>query len=405
MKIIALLESEIISGGGFNQALNAILQMKRICAGRFEFEVFTTVKENIQTLEKLGLTANFLRIGLLEKLLSKFVTMPSGQRIQRWLKLILPLEKKLMDHGADLIYFIEPSFRSATMQRLNYINTVWDLCHRDTPEFPEVREFNEFHAREIIYQKVLAPSVVVLTESKTSAGNIFRRYGVDRERLLPMPLSPAPFLNEKHATGTEVVLAKYQLDVGYYFYPAQFWSHKNHIRILEALLILRQDGFCPIMVFAGGDMGNRKVVEHFITRNDLTGQVKVLGFVPAEDMRGLYIGCRAIVMPTYFGPTNIPPLEAWVIGRPLIYSSHLREQAGDAAILIDPDDANDLAAALKACLDDRLCAELVERGRRRLQEIEVERNAAEEELLGRLVRFEKRSLCWGAGQTRLYQKY
>jgi hypothetical protein len=92
----------------------------------------------------------------------------------------------------------------------------------------------------------------------------------------------------------------------------------------------------------------------------------------------------------------MPPLEAWMIGRPLIYSSHLHEQAGDAAILIDPDSANDLAEAMKASMDDRLCTVLVGKGRRRLQEIEVQRDAAEMELLTRLVRFEKRSRCWGA---------
>ena len=214
-----------------------------------------------------------------------------------------------------------------------------------------------------------------------------------------MPFSPAPLLTEIHATSTHDVLAKYQIEGGYFFYPAQFWSHKNHIRILEALLILQQEGWRPTMVFTGSDMGNRKTVERFITRNGLAEQVKILGFVPAEDMRGLYSGSRAVVMPTYFGPTNLPPLEAWMIGRPLIYSSHLREQAGDAAILIDPDDVDELAAALKASMDDRLCADLVEKGRRRLQEIEVQRDMAEADLLSRLVRFEKRSRCWGRGQT------
>lgn len=209
-----------------------------------------------------------------------------------------------------------------------------------------------------------------------------------------MPLSPAAWLNEAHAINTEDVLTKYQIDSGYFFYPAQFWSHKNHIRILEALLVLGQEGQCPIMVFAGGDKGNRKTVERFISRNNLAGQVKLLGFVPVEDMRGLYTGCRAVVMPTYFGPTNLPPLEAWMMGKPLIYSAHLHEQAGDAAILIDPDNANDLAEALKASMDDRICAELVEKGRKRFQEIKVQRDMAEAELLARLVRFEKRSRCW-----------
>ena len=152
------------------------------------------------------------------------------------------------------------------------------------------------------------------------------------------------------------------------------------------------------MVFTGGDMGNRKTVARFIPRNGRAEQVKILGFVPAEDMRGLYSCCRAVVMPTYFGPTNLPPLEAWMIDRPLIYSSHLREQAGDAAILIDPDDVDELAAALKASMDDRLCADLVEKGRRRLQEIEVQRDMAEADLLSRLLQFEKRSRCWGRGQ-------
>jgi glycosyltransferase involved in cell wall biosynthesis len=399
MKIIALLEKSITDGGGFNQSLNAILQMKRICENRFEFAVFTTIKKNIPPLEKLGVKADFLSVCFYEKLLSKFVAMPWWQMIERSLRLrlIISFERKLIRHGADLIYFVDPSERSLTMQQLNYMITVWDVCHRDTPEFPEVREFNEFHTREHLYQKALALSVTVLTDSKASAENISRRYGVDRERLLPMPFSPMPLLTEIHASGTHDVLAKYQIEGGYFFYPAQFWSHKNHIRILEALLILRQEGWRPIMVFTGGDMGNRKTVERFITRNGLAEQVKILGFVPAVDMRGLYSGCRAVVMPTYFGPTNLPPLEAWMIGRPLIYSSHLREQAGDAAILIDPDDANDLAAALKASMDDRLCADLVEKGCRRLQEIEVQRNVAEAELLARLGRFEKRSRCWDGG--------
>ena len=389
------------SGGAFNQALNAIVQMKRVCENRFEFAVCTTTKENVSIIAKLGVTADVLHISLWEKLLSPCVVMPWWQSIQNRLRMRLTLsfEKQLISQGVDLVYFVGPSPRSTMLQRLNYVINVWDLCHRDTPEFPEIREFNRFRVLESLYQRILAPSVVTLTDSVTLADNIARRYGVDRTRLLPMPFSPAPFLGQEHAASTADVLAKYRIDHGYFFYPSQFWSHKNHIRILEALLILRQEGQRPILVFAGADMGNRNVVEHFILDNDLAGQVKLLGFVPAEDMRGLYSGCHAVVMPTYFGPTNLPPLEAWMIGKPLIYSSHLREQAGDAAILIDPDDANGLAEALKAIMDDRLCNELVEKGHRRLKEIETQRNAAEAELIDRLGRFEKRSRCWRAEQT------
>jgi glycosyltransferase involved in cell wall biosynthesis len=74
-------------------------------------------------------------------------------------------------------------------------------------------------------------------------------------------------------------------------------------------------------------------------------------------------------MPTFFGPTNIPPLEAWHLGRPVITSDikGLREQNGDASVLVDPRSPQALAEAMtKVWRDEAFCAGLVERGRKRL---------------------------------------
>jgi len=121
----------------------------------------------------------------------------------------------------------------------------------------------------------------------------------------------------------------------------------------------------------------------------------MLGFVPVEDMRNLYQHCRGVVMSSYFGPTNIPPLEAWMLGKPLIYSDIFTEQVGDAALLVNPDDANELASAMERIREsDELCATLVEKGAMRLKEIEVARKNAEMELLACLQQFEKRRQCW-----------
>jgi glycosyltransferase involved in cell wall biosynthesis len=76
-----------------------------------------------------------------------------------------------------------------------------------------------------------------------------------------------------------------------------------------------------------------------------------------------------LVMPTFFGPSNIPPLEAWHFGRPVITSDieGLREQSGDAALLVDPRSAEALAEAMKRLWqNDSLCAELTARGKKRL---------------------------------------
>ena len=55
-------------------------------------------------------------------------------------------------------------------------------------------------------------------------------------------------------------------------------------------------------------------------------------------------------MASYFGPTNLPPLEAWAVGTPVIYPEAFKAQAGDAAILFDYDSPSSLADAIvKAC--------------------------------------------------------
>lgn len=394
MKVIAVFESHITVGGGFNQALNAIVQMQKICDSHFNFEVFTTHRDNIDYLSKIGVQAEFFSFSFLDKLLEKLCINSLWQLIQTRLKVVGTFEKKLKQHSCDLVYFVTPSGHSAILQELNYITTIWDTCHRDTPEFPEIRDFNQFYIRERNNQNYLTPAVTVLVDSEASADSIAFRYGVDREKLLPMPFTASPFLISDSVKSVEEVQTIYQLDPGYFFYPAQIWTHKNHMRILEALVLLKSKDSKHNVVFAGGDQGNQSYLEDFIKENGLESQVLFLGFVPEEHMRGLYEGSRAVVMPTYFGPTNLPPLEAWTLGKPLIYTSYFYEQAGDAAVYVNPDDATELAAAISSCMDEEYCNHLIQLGHKRLSELNNERQAAEDELSLRLHRFENRLHCW-----------
>ena len=391
MKVIAVLEGTDARGGGFNQALNAIVQMRRLCEGRFDFEVFTDVRSNLEHLSKLGVAATHFSFSLSDRLARYLTSSPRLQVRFKRLGLAGRFERKLLEHGCDLAYFVTPSGSSAALQRLNYIATVWDLCHRDTPEFPEVREFGELTVRDDALRTKFAAAFAILTDSTALAEAVSRRYGIDHDRLLAMPFAAAPQLESGSAKDKAAVLGKYRLQEGYFFYPAQFWAHKNHIRILQAMLLLKERSR---VVFAGGDQGNRRHVEDFARKNGIERHVRFLGFVPAEDLRGLYEGCAAVVMPTYFGPTNLPPLEAWLLGKPLVYSRFCAEQAGDAALCVDPDSAEELARAMRAALDPATAAALAERGKAQLQHIDRQRAEAEAELLRRLVQFEARRRCW-----------
>jgi glycosyltransferase involved in cell wall biosynthesis len=394
MKVIAVLEDDIAAGGAFNQALNAILQMQRVCKGRFDFEVLASSASGRSHLGDLGIDAAPFSPSLFDKLFLRLGAYPWWRHLQRRLRLVSAFERQLLKRGCDLVYFVRQSELSGLLQRLNFIATLFDLCHRDTPEFPEVREFGEFWTRERYFSTHLTGATLILADSAALAAAAAHRYGVDGERLLVMPFAPAAFLDARAANDKPTVLRKYALAEGYLFYPAQFWAHKNHVRILEALVILRERGQHPRVVFSGGDKGNLRHVTSFVGKRALGEQVRFLGFVPAEDVRGLYEGCSAVVMPTYFGPTNLPPLEAWMVGRPLIYSSRCAEQAGDAALCVDPDDAEELARAMQQSMDPGTSANLVRLGALRLKQIAQQRADAEAELLRRLRLFEARRRCW-----------
>jgi glycosyltransferase involved in cell wall biosynthesis len=96
-----------------------------------------------------------------------------------------------------------------------------------------------------------------------------------------------------------------------------------------------------------------------------------MGFVPDENMNSYYRKSLALVMPSYFGPTNMPPLEAFALGVPVVVSDlpGLRDQVGDAGLLVSPDNFQDLGAIILRLLEDpKLKDELSTRGTLRLKE-------------------------------------
>ena len=394
MKIIAIIEKPITSGGGFNQALNAIQQMSRLSVDKFDFSVVTPAKENIDSLKRLNIKTDYVAITFFDKILSRLFPGRIWGQILAKLKIVGPFEKQLIKQNCDLVYFVEQSSRSECLQNLNFIETVHDLCHQDQLEFPEVRNFGEFRSRELVFQNTLKCAFIVMADSEELADKINSRYGVDRDRIVTMPFSPSPFIKEPQVSNSVNILKLYKLDYGYFFYPAQFWAHKNHYRIIEAVKLLHQEGTQCRVVFVGGDKGNYAFLDRIIRGYGLSNHIQSLGFIPAEHMMALYENCQAVIMPTYFGSTNLPPLEAWLLGKPLIYSKLFSEQSGNAALLIDPDNANSIANAMKSMLDESISKKYIKMGYERLKEISSIRKISEKKLFAKLLQFEQKRQCW-----------
>jgi glycosyltransferase involved in cell wall biosynthesis len=266
--------------------------------------------------------------------------------------------------GFDFVWFASAGMHFAL--DLPYLSVVWDLEHRNQPWFPELSAHGQWAIRETTYTTLLPRATYVVVGTQVGRREVERFYGVPGERVKILPHPTPRFALEAGPQAGTGAARRHGLRPGYLLYPAQFWAHKNHVNLLLALKLLRErEGLAPDLALVGSDKGNRAHVERVIGECGLESQVKRLGFVPQEDLVGLYREALALAYMSFCGPENMPPLEAFALGCPVVASriAGAEEQLGDAALLVDPRDPADIARGIKAVHDDaRLREELRAKG-------------------------------------------
>ena len=402
IRLAVFFDQQIRAGGGYQQALNAALLTRELPAELVDILFFTTLKENISALSKYGIKAKLIRLTLFDKALIYFRRLALHQSLLKVIRRInrfTPFEKYFFDENIDLVYFLVPTPLARDLEELNYITTVWDLSHRDDPEFPEVRWNRALEARDRNYQAILPRATAIFVDSELGKINTVNRYGVNAERVHIMPFQSSVSVREYKAVDINKKISiakKYQLNVPYIFYPAQFWAHKNHIYLLEGLSALEQSHCIKIgAIFSGGDQGNRAHVEKHMRLLGLEERVRFAGFVENEEVPELYLQSVALVMPTYFGPTNLPPLEAFELGVPVLYSNKagLVDQVGQGALLMDLNNPNSMAHHLKNLIDNKdFRAQIIQAGSSQLENLKsIDRVAIMRSVLED---FRWRRICW-----------
>jgi glycosyltransferase involved in cell wall biosynthesis len=141
---------------------------------------------------------------------------------------------------------------------------------------------------------------------------------------------------------------------------------------LQALKLLRETYKIDLhLALAGFDTGNMQYVRSMAEVFHVADIVHFLGFIPRQDLLALYCGAFALSYMTYFGPENLPPLEAFACSCPVVASNvaGAQEQFGDAALLVDPSSPDEIALAIKRIHDDpSLRASLITKGQKRSKE-------------------------------------
>jgi glycosyltransferase involved in cell wall biosynthesis len=222
----------------------------------------------------------------------------------------------------------------------------------------------------------------VITLSEFSKRTIVERYGIAPEKVhsIPLAVSEAFFLHQNDAA-VEAVKAKYNLPSEYAFYPANTWPHKNHATLVKAMHLLRtKHGKQLSWVFTGVKRGGHDAFLGAAEKLGLGQQIHVLGYVDQRDIPLLYRGARFLVFPSLFEGFGLPLLEAMASDCPVICSrtASIPEVVGEAALLFDPHNPEDIGDAMHRILtDDDLRRSLVQAGRDRCGQFSWERTGRE----------------------------
>ncbi len=264
----------------------------------------------------------------------------------------LTLSLELRRHPVDILHvqYTAPPFAPCPV-----VATIHDLAFEHLPETFNLRSWMQLR---LTVRWTARRAAHIITVSEYSRGDISRTYGIAPERITVTPeAAPAHFSPITNETELRRIRESYGIHENYILSLCSIQPRKNLVRLIEAYSCLRRvrsEGKLPQLVLAGkrgwlDDETFRAAERHALGRDIL-----FTGYVPEQDLVGLYSGANCFVYPSYFEGFGLPVVEAMQCGVPVIAGNRtsLPEVVGDAGLLVDPFDTQALVNALMQVIDD-----------------------------------------------------
>ena len=270
---------------------------------------------------------------------------------------------RLLARQVDL--FHAPHYVLPPLVPCRSVVTIHDCIHLMFPQYLPHR-LAHVYARASLWAAARRAERI-LTVSETSKADILRYCDVPAGRITVIPNA----IDARFATGpgrehVERTKERYQLDGPFALYVGNIKPHKNLERLIDAFHLLRRQGFEHLKLLIIGDQISKYPrLRRAVDRYKLHKHVRFLGFVGDDTLAALYRLATVFVFPSLYEGFGLPPLEAMASGTPVVTSnvSSLPEVVGDAAVLVDPYNAEAIADGMRRVLTDPgLCATLHQRG-------------------------------------------
>jgi glycosyltransferase involved in cell wall biosynthesis len=241
--------------------------------------------------------------------------------------------RRLDDLEADVVF---PALASLGREfPVPWIGWIPDFQHRRLPEHfsPAGRR-----SRDDAYRQLAEEASHLVVSSRDAHSDLMRWLPVASERVSVLPFRTVPgaawFTGDPRARSLA-----FGLPQKYLIFPSQFWAHKNHRVVFEALGLLRKMGVPDVVLVCTGLRRDTRSAGHFgelsryVEEHRLEDRVRFLGLLPRGAQIDLLRGAAAVVQPSLFEGWSAVVEDARVLGK-RIYVSDIpvhREQEPDHA--------------------------------------------------------------------------
>ena len=295
----------------------------------------------VEEFEKLGI---IVRSSLFDRLSFSWLIHNIFRRLFLWSFLF---DRLAVKNSIDLI-----SHSGVVTKRKKYKTLNWmpDFQHF---HLPEMFSLAEVKYRSMVYAKMVENSDGIVLSSNDALFDYKTNFPQYLGKVHVLPFVSQPNTDIYDIFDTKKIEKKYEFSGKFFYLPNQFWKHKNHWIVLEALSLLKKEGKDVLVVCTGhtGDYRNKNHFENilqYVKENDLQRNIKFLGLIDYIDVLTLMRHCVSIINPSLFEGWSSTVEEAKSIGKNMILSNlnvH-KEQNPSNSVYFDPHDEKDLAEKL-----------------------------------------------------------
>ena len=276
--------------------------------------------------------------------------------------------------NVDIMHF--PHFNAPVFYKGKFVVTIQDLI---LTLYPSSAGWFKRKIYNFALKRVVNKASFIITTSRNTKNDLIKYFSINLQKINVIPL--ASNLNRENIDSSkqEEIIQKYGIKKDYLMYIGRLRKHKNILGIIESYKLAKEKyNITNKLVFVGKIDNSYIDLKEVLKEQGLEKDVLPIGYVSEDDLPQIYSAASMLIFPSLYEGFGLPVLDAFSVGTPVITSntSSLPEVAGDAAVLVDPKNIEEIASGVQKILqDDNFRQSLIQKGYEQVKKFSWEKTA------------------------------